>query len=307
MGKFGGIITHRGEIEAFEDVEDLHDMNTARARRREAHDFVASIGAPDRFARHHLVSGEVGGRDQASVSLHPLGRAAREVALVKPSHPTLGHLPVRPGQIGLAQSIARRWHCRQPLQKDGLTLGKQCQLRPRLLQSSNVMAIEPETLLGDPSRGFEKLTQRQTSIVGAGIGHRRELAGNTHRQGAILAELGINLALAHEHVPRRCGRGHLATVQGDEPSVGQAHGHEASASEARVVPVNNTKGQGTGDGRIDRIAPVPQGLQARLGGHGIHGRDETFARRGGIGGSHRTVKSNGHPKPHQHRQKARSE
>ena len=76
---------------------------------------------------------------------------------------------------------------------------------------------------------------------------------------------------------------------------------------ARVVPVNNTKGQGTGDGRIDRIAPVTQGLQPRLGGHRIRGRDETFARRGGIGGSHRPVKPNDHQKPHQHRQKARSE
>jgi hypothetical protein len=51
------------------------------------------------------------------------------------------------------------------------------------------------------------------------------------------------------------------------------------------VPVNNTEGQGTGDGRIDRIASVPQGLQARLGGHRIHGRDEAFARRGWINGS----------------------
>ena len=51
------------------------------------------------------------------------------------------------------------------------------------------------------------------------------------------------------------------------------------------MPVNNTEGQGTGDGCIDRIPPVTQGLQPRLGGHRIHGRDETFSRRGGIGGS----------------------
>ena len=51
------------------------------------------------------------------------------------------------------------------------------------------------------------------------------------------------------------------------------------------MTIDHTQGQGTGNGRIDRIAPVAQGLQARLGGHRIHGCDQTLARCGGFSGT----------------------
>ena len=124
MGQFGGTVAHSGEVKAFQNVENLHDMDSARAGRREAHDFVTSIGAPNRFARHHFVAGEVGGRDHAAVGLHPLGRSVGEVAAVKPSHAARGHLPVRPSKVALAQAIARRRNRRQTLQKDGFALGE---------------------------------------------------------------------------------------------------------------------------------------------------------------------------------------
>ena len=51
------------------------------------------------------------------------------------------------------------------------------------------------------------------------------------------------------------------------------------------MTIDHTQGQGAGDGRIDRIAPVAQGLQARLGGHRIHGCDQTLARLGRFTGT----------------------
>jgi hypothetical protein len=105
-----------------------------------------------------------------------------------------------------------------------------------------------------------------------------------------LAESGIGLAVAQEHVACGRGRGHFTTIEGDQSPVGQAQRHEASATETRVVAINDTEGQRTGDGRINRIAPVAQGLQPRLGGHGIHGRNQTL--RGAAGSAAVTDWSN---------------
>jgi hypothetical protein len=122
-----------------------------------------------------------------------------------------------------------------------------------------------------------------------------------------LAESGINLAIAQEHVACGRGRGHFTTIEGDQSPVGQAQRHEASATETRVVAINDTEGQRTGDGRINRIAPVAQGLQPRLGGHRIHGRNQTLARRGGFGSGDRLVQSEDRQKANQHRHKSHSE
>ena len=154
------------------------------------------------------------------MGLHPLGRSAGKVAAVKPSHAARGHLPVRPGQVGLAQAIARRRHGRQALQEDDLALGEQRQLGARLLQAADVVAVEPESLLGDSGRGLQKTPQRQASVVGAGVGERGKLTGNADRQGSILTEERIGLALAQEQVACGRGRGHLAAIQSDQPPVG---------------------------------------------------------------------------------------
>jgi hypothetical protein len=69
--------------------------------------------------------------------------------------------------------------------------------------------------------------------MGAGVVERGELAGNAHRQGAILAETGIGLALTQEQVTCGGGRGHLTAIEGDQPPVGQAQRHEAAAAEAK--------------------------------------------------------------------------
>ena len=51
------------------------------------------------------------------------------------------------------------------------------------------------------------------------------------------------------------------------------------------MAVDNAQGQGAGDGRIDRIAPIAQGLQTRLGGHWIHSCNQTLARPGRFTGT----------------------
>jgi hypothetical protein len=122
-----------------------------------------------------------------------------------------------------------------------------------------------------------------------------------------LAESGINLAIAQEHVACGRGRGHFTTIEGDQSPVGQAQRHEASATETRIVAIDDPEGEGAGDGRIDRIAAIPQGLQARLGGHRIHGRNQTLARCGRFGCGDRLVQSENRQKANQHRHKSHSE
>ena len=54
------------QVEALEDVEDLHEMDAARARRRHRDDLLPAIGSPHGRPDHRPVRGEVADRHDAA-------------------------------------------------------------------------------------------------------------------------------------------------------------------------------------------------------------------------------------------------
>lgn len=90
----------------------------------------------------------------------------------------------------------------------------------------------------------------------------------------MLAEAGVGVAVAHEHIARGSGGGGLASVDGEEFAVGAADEEEAAAAEARVVSVHNAEGQGNRDGGVDGVAAAAQSVNARLGGERVNGGDD---------------------------------
>ena len=59
------------KIEVLQNIQDLCDMNAARAWRRKPDDLVATIGAPNGFALRGSITSEVSAPEDAAVLRHP--------------------------------------------------------------------------------------------------------------------------------------------------------------------------------------------------------------------------------------------
>ena len=94
------------QIVTFEDVQDLHQGNPARRRRRRADDVIFPIAAPDRLALLYFVVGEVFGGNQAPSLLNRDGNLLRHGPVIK----VIG-IPLNPlqglSQVGLAKDLTR--------------------------------------------------------------------------------------------------------------------------------------------------------------------------------------------------------
>ena len=79
----GGAVAEFREVEAFEDIEDFDERDSAGRWRRSADDVVAAIRAANGLALFDFVGGEVGGGDQASAFVDGRGQFARHGAVIE--------------------------------------------------------------------------------------------------------------------------------------------------------------------------------------------------------------------------------
>ncbi len=71
------------DVEALQDVEQLHDVRAARARRRNRDDLVASVVASDRLSMAELVPVEVGAGDDSAVRGHVVDDHLTDLAAIQ--------------------------------------------------------------------------------------------------------------------------------------------------------------------------------------------------------------------------------
>src|SRR5439155_13127248 len=100
------IRSHRLQVERFEDVENLRDMNTAGTGRWEANDLKSTVGGDDRFAQLDLVSAKIFGAQQPAVLLHPVASLLGKRPLVKPAEAVFRNRPISFGQVSLFQTFS---------------------------------------------------------------------------------------------------------------------------------------------------------------------------------------------------------
>src|ERR1700676_274334 len=79
----GGAVAELSEVEAFEDIENFDERDSAGRWRRGADDVVAAIGAPNGLAFLDFVGSEVGGRDEASAFVDGRSQLAGHSAMVE--------------------------------------------------------------------------------------------------------------------------------------------------------------------------------------------------------------------------------
>src|ERR1700686_3004088 len=79
----GGAVAEFREVEAFENIEDFDERNSAGGWRRSADDVVSAIGAANGLAFFDFVGGEILGSDQASTFVDGSGEFAGHCAVVE--------------------------------------------------------------------------------------------------------------------------------------------------------------------------------------------------------------------------------
>ena len=101
------VVTHGFEIEAFKNIQHLHQHHAARAGWRHADNVVAAITATNRLPLNRLIFRQILCRDDAAVGRHELGEALRILASIKTIPALLLNQFERVCQIRLNPGIAK--------------------------------------------------------------------------------------------------------------------------------------------------------------------------------------------------------
>src|SRR6185312_4635227 len=106
MDRIGRSVPHAAEIVAFQDIKSFHHGDSARAGRRSADDFVATVRSPDGLPFFDFILSEVLRRDQPAAALHVISKLLRHGAFVKVIR-LCGDPLQRACQLWLAENVTR--------------------------------------------------------------------------------------------------------------------------------------------------------------------------------------------------------
>src|SRR6476469_6850260 len=96
----------RLDIEVLENVQDLGDVDAARARWRKADDRPATISGSQRLTQDWLIGGKIVGREQSAMIRHPRTYGSRKWPTIEKIGSVLGNSAVCACQVGLLQYFA---------------------------------------------------------------------------------------------------------------------------------------------------------------------------------------------------------
>jgi hypothetical protein len=96
-------VAHCTEVEGFEDVQNLRDMDAAGTRRRKSDDFIPTISSAQRLPALHFVIREISRSEDAVVRLHPVSCLGGKLTAVEPRDAILGDVAISLRQIGHVQ------------------------------------------------------------------------------------------------------------------------------------------------------------------------------------------------------------
>ncbi len=270
-------------IEVFEDVEDLHDVDPARGRRRHGVDLIPAIVAANRRALHGFVLREIGFGDQPAVLAHLFGNLVGNHPFIEGVRAIFGNHLQTFGEVGLHQLVA-------------------------LLQRLALLPEDRFTVLmvGDhfAAVGFQIVGQSVVDLKAVA----RQLDGRLHhfvqRQGAVLIQcqrearyrtrcagrqmggegfftVGVALVV-EEHVARGLGGCHFTEVDCRGGAIFGTQHHKTAAAEVTRLRVRHRQRIADRHRRIHRITALLEDIHPDLGGEGINRRDHPLLRSHGM-------------------------
>ncbi len=266
MQAAGGVVPELGEIVAFEDVQDLDDMNAARRRRRHRDDIVAAIGSAHRLALNRRVGLEVFLGDEPAVPLHLIFDQLGNGPLVEPARALGGNGAERLGEVRLAKEFARLVGLAFRMLEIGLARRVGREALVAFLQRIGEPIGDRKAFLGQLDRRRQHLLARQGAIMLQRVEQARHRAGHARRGAAIAGAVPVHIAtLVQEHVLGGGGRCGLAVVDSRELlRGGERDQHEAAPADIARLRVRHGKSEAGRDSGIDRIAALLQNVHAHL-------------------------------------------
>ena len=254
-----------GIARAFENAEYLQDSHTAGTGGRRGDQVVAPIPAGERLAFDHLISPQVGERDEAAVLGHGLGQPPGGFSFVELARAGAGDAPEGAGELGLHEPLAGRVEGAL-LEEDAAGVGKKLEFGAGVFQTVREVPGNGEAFRGQLDRRGQQFGPGLAAVVGRGELEAAHGAGDADgavsahalaRQGAVRAEVHVAAG--------RCGRA-LAEIEEGGASIGEADQHESPAADVARRGMRDRQREPDRDGRIDGVAAGSQHCEAGLGG-----------------------------------------
>ena len=117
---------------------------------------------------------------------HPVRGPFGEGTPVEPVDPVRGDGPIGGCEVGLAEHLAGDEGSPIALQEDRAGLLGSWEPAMGVKEAAGIVAIDGESVLGDPCGGLEQGAQGQPAKALAGLGQHREFTGDADGEGPIL-------------------------------------------------------------------------------------------------------------------------
>ena len=283
----------RRERQALEDVQRLADGRAAARRRAHAPHVKALVADARRVAPHRVVLAQValghqprppevvgvrgdrrvlgGSRDRAG------DRAGVERALAEAGDQLVGAREVGVAQRGA--DVARRAVGIEVDRRRRRHVVEEVDVGLRLAEER---LVDDEAAAGDVDRRLQELVEPFRAVAVERLVPLRDRAGHAGRQAAPASVgEGERRAVLDERLRMHCVRRLLAPVDRGHVALRRADHHEAAAADAGRERLGYAEHSGRGDGGVDGVAPVPQGVDRRLGGERVDGSRRAAAANGG--------------------------
>ena len=279
-------MTHRSQIEIFENIEHQHDHQTAAGRLVGGH-AIAAIGGPQRIDRLGFTGRQVGHGDQPAMGLHVGVDTTRDLAMIEIIDAVLRDPSIGATHIGVAQQLAHLARLAIGPEVD-LCRGRAIGQHPDAFNPSRLRRLHPETVhmrahckarLAIADRRLEHVGQRTASKTTQRLIESLDCERRGHRLITDLVDCTIEhetetiIAFADDPVLPHVGasRQRRTAVKVDEGmhvTLRQVDVHRTETGNAAHLRVDRRLHQGRANGGVNDIAAGGKNIEAgfnRLG------------------------------------------
>ncbi len=274
----GGVVPHRLQIEALEDVQHLERDDALRVRRH-LQDVVSTIGRRDGLDPVGPVRREVGLGEERLAAAHVVGDGLGDRPLVERVAPALGDELEGRREARVAEDVARR---------GGAAAGEERRGCRRIAQQDwlGVLPLRRDDV-GDGvafarvrDRRLQRAIQLQRAVAREQLVPAVHDPGHADRQRAAIRDR----VEAPAPVFVRCRRGRRASARVQRAHALRlrvVHDREQVSPDAVHRRLDNGQDRRGGDRRVDGVAALLQDAQPGGGRERLAGGDQTVARQHG--------------------------